>query len=67
MLDMMRDDKSRYEQLLCQMPDEEAVTHQIGSTLSGTWITPGRYGGELWHWQSAGGIHMKKYKRKIKP
>lgn len=40
MLDMMRDDKSRCEQLLCQMPDEEAVTHQIGSTLSGTWIPP---------------------------
>lgn len=40
MLDMMRDDKSRYEQLRCQMPDEEAVTHQIGSVYIDTWMPP---------------------------
>lgn len=40
MLDMMRDDKSRYEQLRCQMPDEEAVTHQIGSVCIDTLVPP---------------------------
>lgn len=56
----LRDDKSRYEQLLCQIHCREAVTCKICSALSGTLVPPDGMGesiatskvGEEYIWKS---------------